>query len=397
MSSGLRETTTRGLSPPNVTGKARLRVALLAGTLGRGGAEKQLVYMVRALLELRADVRLYTLTRGEVEEARLCALGIRPIWVGRVRHPVLRLAALVLALRRFRPHVVQSAHFFCNLYVGLAARLNRSLAIGAARGDVLDEVAATGRWARWLLRVPSALIVNAQVAKLNATTLGIDPERVHVLPNVIDLQAFAECAATGVRDVTAPETLVAISVANLIPSKRMDRFLAALALVRRQGVALQGIVVGDGPERGALELMAQNLGLSPSGVTFLGGRGDVPALLCRAHMLVHTSDHEGFPNVILEAMAARLPVVTTPAGDAELLVKHEVTGYVVPFSDSETLAARLMDLARSPALRGQLGAAGFEQVTRCFDYAQLPHRLLATYRAIAARQGRRELSGLLSP
>src|SRR6266566_9342229 len=114
-----------------------LRVALLAGTLGRGGAEKQLVYMARALQEAGVRVRVYTLGRNEFHEATLGATGLRPIAIGRAAHPLLRLMTLTCALRHFRPHVVQAAHFYVNLYVALASRLTGSLSIGAIRSDTL--------------------------------------------------------------------------------------------------------------------------------------------------------------------------------------------------------------------------------------------------------------------
>ena len=85
-----------------------LRVAMVAGTLARGGAEKQLVYMVRALRADGADVRVFTLTRGDFYEAALGELGVSPDWIGRHPNPVLRAAALAARFRTWRPDVVQA-------------------------------------------------------------------------------------------------------------------------------------------------------------------------------------------------------------------------------------------------------------------------------------------------
>ena len=84
----------------SMSSRPRLRVAFVAGTLDRGGAEKQLFYMARALAREAVDVRVYSLRRGEFFEAELQRLGIRPIWIGRYAHPVLRTAALVRVLLR---------------------------------------------------------------------------------------------------------------------------------------------------------------------------------------------------------------------------------------------------------------------------------------------------------
>src|SRR5258706_15129835 len=133
-------------------------------------------------------------------------------------------------------------------------------------------------------------------------------------------------------------------------------------MARQEVLDLKGILIGDGPERPRLEALANKLGLLPDGLLFLGRRNDVPALLAQASMLVLSSDHEGFPNVLLEAMAARLPVITTPAGDAGLVVQEGITGYVLPFDDIDAMAERMVRLAKSPDLRHTLGEAGRRRV-----------------------------------
>ena len=109
---GLRSPTSARPPTRFPAGTDRLRVALIAGTLRQGGAEKQAVYMARALRDAGVDVRLYCLTRGEFHEARLRALGVPPRWVGRRGNPALRLLALAREFREFRPQIVQACHFF---------------------------------------------------------------------------------------------------------------------------------------------------------------------------------------------------------------------------------------------------------------------------------------------
>ncbi len=373
----------------------RLRVAFLAGTLDRGGAEKQLVYMVRALRDAGVVVRVYTLLSGERMEEDLRCIGVPPIWVGRRSHPLIRTAALARALQSFRPHILQSAHFYTNLYVSAVAPLYGAMAIGAVRGDVYDDIASNGRWGRWLLGVPPSLLANSHAAKRNAEQLGVAPNTVCVVPNAIDVAEFERLTADGPE---APDDvgIVVAAVGTLIGVKRFDRFLRAMALARREVPTLRGILVGDGPERSQLEGLAQDLGLLPDGVQFVGLRRDVAHLLRHhADVLVLTSDHEGFPNVLLEAMAAGLPVITTPAGDAGVVVRDRITGYVVPFDDVEELAERITQLARSPGRRHRLGAAGRSRVAQEYAFEQLGGHLLASYRAFAeTHSNRRALAAL---
>lgn len=366
-----------------------LRVAFLAGGLTRGGAEKQLLYMVRALREAGVSVRVYTLGRGEFYEASFRASGVSPMGVGSGRLPPLRLANFAWALRDFRPDIVQAAHAYVNLYVALVSRLYRALAVGAIRSDGVQELQDLGGWGPLLLRMPAALLVNSETARDNVVgLLGMEASRLHVLPNVIDLAAFETQDLEHRSQSAASGEVVVVAVARHVRSKRLDRFLEALALARRSAPGLKGLLVGAGPERPSLEVLASRLGLGPDGLEFHGPCDDVPGVLAKVDMLALTSDHEGFPNVILEAMAARLPVVCTPAGDAAAVVQNGLTGFVVPFNAVEQLAERLVRLALAPGLRHQLGEAGYARVKARYACGGLAERLLMLYAAMAQRAAR---------
>jgi len=166
----------------------------------------------------------------------------------------------------------------------------------------------------------------------------------------------------------------------------VDRFIEAISLARQRCPNLRGLIIGDGPERHNWENSAIQKGLLPPILTFIGQRDDVPHLLMQSDMLVLCSDDEGFPNVILEAMLARLPVITTPAGDSDIIVENEVNGYVVPFSDTCAMAERMVRLAESPDLRRQLGEAGRQRVERHYAYESLAYRLMHIYRKVANTQ-----------
>ena len=385
------------MSGTNGTGvRRRLRVALIVGGLGKGGAEKQLVYMARALLDAGVDVRVFCLTRGEFYEAALQDLGITPRWFGRFPAPPLRVLDLLAALREFRPHIVQSTHFFANIYAAAAGRAYRAVSIGSIRSDALYEMEINKFFGPMLLRGPSALVANSNAAKLNAPAGGVRPEVITVIPNVIDLSVFDGQAGSAPAPGKVPQKLAAMVVCNLRPKKRVERFLRALALARREVPGLTGVVVGEGPMKEFLLAEAGSLGLLDGGVRFLGRRDDVPALLRNADIFVMPSEHEGFPNVILEAMSASLPVVTTPAGDAGLVVVDGVTGYVVGLDEVDHMAEHLVSLGRSEGERARFGRDGRRRVEERYSFDTLGDRLLAAYRGIADRLGNRKLRDILS-
>jgi len=372
-----------------------LRVALLAGGLSQGGAEKQFVYMAGALRREGADVRVYSLTRGDYYEGALASLGLPPVWIGRRGNPLARVAAWAGALRGFSPHILQSGHFFANLYVALVAPMFRAAGIGSIRSDVFVEMESNGRWGPPLYRMPRALIANSHAAVRNAASLGFPTDKIEVLPNVLDLAAFDREAASAPprREGDGP---VVIAVCRLVAAKRIDRLLRAIALARTQCPALRGLIVGEGPEAAPLRQLAGELGLLPDAVAFPGRRNDVAGLMRGADIVALSSDHEGFPNVVLEGMAGGLPVVTTSSGDAGMIVEEGVTGFVVGGDAVEAMARKFVLLASDASLRMRLGAAGREKIARLYSVDALGGMMDAAYRSIAARLGQRRLSDALA-
>jgi glycosyltransferase involved in cell wall biosynthesis len=252
---------------------------------------------------------------------------------------------------------------------------------------------------RWLISLPTVMVANSQVAanELSASTI-ITPRRVYTLPNVIDLSSFDQqkqsTASVQAADFQHP---IVATVGRLIAVKRLDRFLHALAEARQHCPGLNGLIIGDGPERAALEALAHELQLFPDGVCFLGQRNDVSALLNQADIFLFTSDNEGFPNVLLEAMAADVPIITTPAGDAGLVVEDGKTGYVVPFEDRAAMVERLVRLAATPDLRQQFGMAGRRRVAENYDRHSLIYRLADIYRQAATHHSYHSILPLLPP
>jgi glycosyltransferase involved in cell wall biosynthesis len=368
----------------------KLRIGLLAGVLGQGGAEGQLVYKVRALREAGVEVRVYSLTQGDYHEATLKQRGIPVIWVGRSRNRALRSLSLAWEARRFRPHILHCHHLFANIYAAVAARMLGCISLGSIQSSVQYYRPLLGKWLPYLLRAPMGLLVNSLSAEEELRQSGlIDPKRMWLLRNVIEVAEFERPSDAGPTTVNvAASTPTAVFVGRLDWPKRVDQFLKALARARREEPQLRGTIVGDGPERARMEAYACELGLPPDEVRFLGTRGDVAQILWQSSMQVLSSDFEGCANVILEGMAAGLPVITTPAGDAAKTVQDGSTGFVVPFDDTERMAERIVHLARSPELRRKLGRAGRRRVEELYSYDRLAGRLFSIYREVASQQGK---------
>jgi glycosyltransferase involved in cell wall biosynthesis len=361
----------------------QLRVAVVTASLGLAGAEKQAFYMAKSLAEAGVDVRVYCLARGGEYAEALREMGVESTWFGRLPGALLRLTLLIRAMRGFRPDVIQSVHAYTNVYSAIASKLVGAISVGGLRSDLRSCFADNGRIARSLLTWPDVIAVNSMsaVEQLRQKRL-LDATRVHFLPNAIDVEAYPERRES--------RKCSAICVSRLFPAKRVDMFVRALAAARSIEPELQGVIVGYGPEEGRLRALAGELGLKEGALRFLGFRDDIAALLHQASMFVFCSESEGTPNVVLEAMAAGLPVITTPAGDTAEIVNPAHAGYVIPFGDADAVADRMVRLAQSPALRKKLGVAGRNYVARNHASSDLAGRLMKIYAGAARTSGRRD-------
>jgi glycosyltransferase involved in cell wall biosynthesis len=370
-------------------------VALLAGCLERHGAERQAVFMARALRQAGVEVRIYSLTRGDHYEGVLRSEGFVVERAGRVRNPLLRVGVLIQQMWGFKPHIVQATLGHNNLHAAIVARMLGAISLGALRTDLEKCGRLMGRWTPYLFRGPTGIVVNSKHAEQQLRASGLTrPDRVWLLPNVVDLAELG--VEEGYEEATpadAGSPVTAIFLSRLVGLKRLDLFLRALAAARQSEAALQGLVVGDGPEREPMERLARELGLLPNGVHFAGESFRPAEQIRQSDFLVLCSDHEGSPNSVLEAMAMGKPTVVTPAGDAPSIVQHGVSGFVIDFDDHQALAKRMVELARSPELRLRMGRASRSEIEESYSLEGLAGRLLEIYAKAAS--GRR--SGLPVP
>ncbi|MDR3536848.1 MAG: glycosyltransferase, partial [Acetobacteraceae bacterium] len=137
------------------------------------------------------------------------------------------------------------------------------------------------------------------------------------------------------------------------------------------------VIVGDGPERAALEAQVASLGLVGQ-VTFTGHREDTPALYAGFDLFALSSDTEQMPLSVLEAMASGLPVAATDVGDVAAMLAAENAGFVVPLAE-DALAGALAALIDDPELRRRLGTANRTKAAREFDQATMAQRWRALW------------------
>ncbi len=326
-----------------------MKVMFLIPALEVGGAEQQLVELVKHLDKTLFAVTLVTLAEGGAlrpEVERLAGVNIFSLQKKR-RWDLLRaLLRLVRLARETHPHVMHGYMNYASELCLFAGRLVSTKVVWSLRATNMDY-ARYGwglRWTfqmgAWLSRFPDLIIVNSYAGKEYHTAHGYDSARMIVIPNGIDTERFCPNPQAGqhirVEWGIAKHEIVFGLVGRLDVMKDHPSFLRAAAELARERSDVRFVCVGTGPESYAAELrrMGEMLGLG-NRLIWTGAQYDMPAVYNALNVLTSSSYGEGFPNVIGEAMACGVPCVVTDVGDSARIVGE--TGIVVPPRDVDAL------------------------------------------------------------
>lgn len=362
-----------------------MRILFLISTLGLGGAEKQLVAWTELLqTELGAHVSVVSFDSNQTAHIEaLERLQVPILVLGRELRTDRRIRELVWFARENRAEVVHAFSCYLSPLAISAAAACGATPVSSFRGDGLADLQGL----RTPLRLPTLKIVKFFSSNSREALTRVKPHvrsdaLLHYVPNLVSVSNDDHPHRDDVNQDDPVPHIVALAVGRLDDNKRLDVFLKALAKAREEEPRLTGMIVGDGPSRDALTRQAAALGLLPEGVTFLGQIPDPGPIYANADIFVHLAESEGTPNVVLEAMAAGLPVLTTAAGDLRRIVRPPDNGVIVPFDNPASVVEHLTMLARSPELRRRLGERARLEVLHSFSSRRVRDSLNRFYSAI---------------
>jgi glycosyltransferase involved in cell wall biosynthesis len=280
---------------------------------------------------------------------------------------------LVRLARTLHADIVHTHLVHADVYGGLAARLRGTRLVSTKHNDDPFRVGPFRFVERSLSRLADRIItITDALHRFTVDSVGVSADKVETIHYGLDdlPEAWGVNAADGVPDGAR----VLLAVSRLTHQKGIDVAIRALPALADDTVL---VVLGEGPERAALQRLARELGLEQR-VFLLGRVPDVAAWLRRASVFVHPARWEGFGLAVLEAMLARLPVVASDVSSLPELVSEGQTGILVPPDDAGALAHAITRALEE----SQLGARGLERARAEFSVARMTDSTAALYASL---------------
>lgn len=345
-----------------------LRVCFLSNSMGVGGTDRQILYIAEALRNRGHEIKIISLRppREMGRTAERQGLNYESLQItGSIPH-LGSISQLWSAIREFEPDVLCCFLYHANILgriIGTAQRV--PVITTSLRNEAL------GGWTRkyvmrWTEGLDNVVTTNSRTVTHSLVRRGVVSENgIQTIHNAIDVDAFRADEGVNREQLEVDEdTFLWITVGRLNEQKDHETLLHAMALT---GDSQEALIVGDGEKRKMLTELARDLGISNQ-IHFLGERHDVPALLATADAFVLSSAWEGLPNVVMEALAAELPVVSTDIGGVAELVEDGKSGLIVSPGDSTALAEAMDELvAFSKQERREMGECGREHMQSAFS------------------------------
>lgn len=340
-------------------------IVFIINSLYRAGAERVVVDDINELLKKDIDVRLVTL-RPEKNDSTLaeeCIL-LEKHWVKVYFSGWFNLSAwflLIRQLKNWRPRAVVTHLWFANTIGRIASRLAGVPVIVSFEHNVYDKVKSRIQFAadRMLAGLSQKIVAVSESVQKSLLRHGINKEKITILHNGIKIDRYRGAQGLETRKNLGikEDEFIFLFIGRLARQKGVDILIKALKKIER-GIL---IVAGEGEESYGLARLTSELGLEQR-IKFLGQRRDIPELLAVADCLVLPSRWEGFGMVVLEAMAAGVPVVASAVNGIEEIIRSDAEGLLFEAENTEALSETLRYIQEDGELRRKISLGGSRRV-----------------------------------
>ncbi|MFQ5795733.1 MAG: glycosyltransferase [Candidatus Bipolaricaulia bacterium] len=362
----------------------KIRILHVITTIDVGGAENHLLSLVRGLDRERYQITIaYLKGRGELRDT-LQGLGATVIPMKmRFDTDVRVLGRLLRLIRTHRYHIVHTHLPRADLYGILAARLTGVPAILSSKHNVYWALRRNPYRSihRWISSFCDRIIVISGYVGAFMAEIGLDPERITTVRYGLDPSPYARLndrAPIRKEFGIEPETSLVGTIARLTEQKGLLHLIRAFANVLKQAPASWLLIVGRGELETEMKRLTRELEIEEH-VIFAGFRTDIPAILAEFDLFVLPSLWEGFGLVLLEAMAANLPIVATAVTAIPEVVTDGETGILVPPGDVPALSDAMLKLIQDRDLARAMGRAGRRRLEDRFSVTTMVDRIERIY------------------
>jgi len=346
--------------------RKKINVLQLVEGFSLGGAEKKLMELVKCMDSNRFQTVVCSLGLGnEIEDEfkQLRKLGVKVVVIPRRRRIDLALITRIADLiRTNKIDIIMTTLFYADVLGALSGKITGVKAIFSWETTPSPDWLLKRRlWAyRFAVRFCKYVVaVSQSTARFLIERRGVPAEKVVVIPYGVDLRKYATGDSLKVRrelGLTKDNQVIGM-IARFHPVKGHIYLINAAKEIVKEFPKVKFVFVGDGDLRSELEECVRTRNLDKNFV-FLGYRSDIPDVIKAFDIFVLPSLYEGFPNVVLEAMASGKPVVATAVNGTEEAVVEGKTGFLVPPKDSNSLAEILLYLLKNPAKAKKLAQNG---------------------------------------
>jgi len=362
------------------------KIAIIAGQLVLGGAERQLYFWLSHLDRTRFQPIVLTLHPGHDDfwEKPIESLGIQLIRIPHRSSRLARLLDIVRVLRPYQPQLIHGWHLFTSPYAGMAARLLVARSLGGVRGTSRTFWNNPLEACLTLYLVDGILVNSYSTAEQLKVVIKRKRTAIYAVQNAIEDQKFDRQVVREdlSKRFSLPQTNLWIgSLGRLDPKKRFDLLLKVISLFNEEVKEFNFLLIGDGPERLPLERLAKDLGIDDH-VVFVGEVKDPLVWLSSLDIFCFTSLDEGMPNVIMEAAIAKIPIVTWRLPFiTEILDQDEMAMLIEP-ENVIGFRESLLKLSQSEQLRIELGNAAHDHVLKKFTIDRFIQNMSDAYEDI---------------
>lgn len=365
-----------------------MKLLILESSTAIGGQELAVLLHAQGLRKRGYDLTLVLEPDSPIEDlARREGLPIEPLCMQKWCYPAALLCVRSL-IRRLRPDIVHVNSSRDSWIATLAVRLVTPR-VPVIRTRHISTPLNRNATTRWLYRslLDQVIVTGGELTRRGLVERdGLDPARVAAFPIGIDVAYFRP--GTPTRDLREelglpPSELLVGLISYLRSYKGHEYFIDAAARVvaRRKGVTF--LISGRGPEEARLRARIAEQGVEQR-VRMLGYREDLLNVFHSLNVFVIPSvEGDTIPQVLMQALAVGLPVVSTTVGSIPDVVRNGETGFVVPPRDAVALADRISVLLDNPELRGQMGIAGRGLVERSYSLDRMLDELERIYHRVA--------------